>query len=153
MANWSELAGGFEPTGYGEHVGASGVRWDGPRRRLRRETAAAGASELGEKATALSGPIGRLGVVRVLTTNVSELAVGSGTSWWRRISSAMSRRPELGKVTVCSGWRVPPRFLPLRDEDDDEGHAGHGRVASRAHWPRELTAMATAALGKAFPEA
>ena len=47
-------------------------------------------------------------------------------------------------------WRgvewLPARILLHGDEDDGEEVAGHGGGAGRSHWPRELTAMATAAL-------
>lgn len=45
---------------------------------------------------------GELGEAEDLTASAAAVAVGSMASWWRRISSETSRRPELGKVTVCS---------------------------------------------------
>jgi len=77
---------------------------------------------------------------------------GSGASWWRRISSATSRRPELGKVTVCSGWRLPPRFLALGDEDDDEEHAGQVFGARGGCWPRRFTTAARLRSDDSFPD-
>ena len=149
----SEPRGGSEPTEHYERLSVKSVLWNGLEVRLRRRTAATGAAQRGLLHGDLAGVNGELGTDGELTRSTTEVAAGSGTLWWRRISSTMSRRPELGKTTVGSGWRLPPRFLLPGDEDDDERHAGHGGVAARGHWPRGLTAMATAALGKTFPEA
>src|ERR1041385_2391617 len=110
MANWSELAGGFEPTGYGEHVGASGVRWDGPRRRLRRETAAAGASKRGLVRWDPTGLKGRLATVEQLTGDVWRGAAGSMKHWRRRNRSCTSADPRLKTTT----WRTVQRLRAHR---------------------------------------
>src|SRR4051812_46625022 len=91
-------------------------------------------------------------MTRELTTIVMVQRAASGASRWRRISSAMSRRMELGKVTVHSTWWLLDRFLALGDEGDDEEHAGQVGEAARGQWPRAFMAMATVRSGETLTD-
>ena len=70
----------------------------------------------------------------------------------RRIATATQRRRGKGNLGVRLLWTASARFLAVDDEDDVGERLGQGGVATRAHWPRELTAMATAARVGTFPD-
>src|SRR4051794_27772240 len=71
------------------------------------------------------------------------LAAGSGEACGGQNCSAIRR--QRGRGTMA--WRVAEgildRFRSQGGEEVDGAGPGHDGVASRAHWPRELTAMAT----------
>jgi len=92
------LRGGIDPMVHGEHAGVICVSWDGPGRRLRRRTTAAGASSKGETATALSGLNGQLATNGKLTRSTTEVAAGSMRACGGRNSSRIPPEPKTKAV-------------------------------------------------------